>query len=97
MAQDVDKTVEDVHKCTKKRIRLQRLSLQRSLRVQQRLIQRLNVCLGIVAGERDAHRAINDCRRQMHGVEHVAAVPLGAGGARRNTDAVRLQAVDNAL
>ena len=54
-----------------------------------------DVGFGVVAGERDADGAVDDGGRQAHGLEYVAAVPLRAGGARRDVDPLRLQAVDD--
>ena len=63
-------------------------ALQRLLCMQERLTERVNVSFRVVAGERDADGAVDDGRGQMHGLKHVAAVALGAGGACRDIDAV---------
>ena len=60
-------------------------------------MQRRHVLRGVVSAEGDADGAVDDCRRQVHGLQYVAAVPLGAGGAGGDVDAARLQAVDDAL
>ena len=63
-------------------------ALQRLLCVQERLTERVNVGFRVVAGERDANGAVDDGGGQVHGLKHVAAVALGAGGACRDIDAV---------
>ena len=52
---------------------------------------------GGVPAQGDPEGAVQDLRRQTHGFQHMAAVPLGAGGTGGNAAAVVLQIIDGVL
>ena len=72
-------------------------TLQGLLCLQQCCTEGIHVGFCIVAREGDADGAVDDGGGQVHGVKHVAAVSLGAGGACRDVDPAGLQAVDDPL
>ena len=61
------------------------------------IAQSVQLFLGSVPAQRDPERAVNDGGRQLHGIQNMAAVALGAGRTGGSADPGVLQNVDRVL
>jgi len=57
----------------------------------------IQILPGGIAANRDAERAVDDFGIDLHGIQHMAPVALGAGTAGGYADAVILKNIDGIL